>query len=243
MRGYYADWQDLAEAALGCAERLGSFRDKVGVLIQLAGARTRANRHPEAIVALRTALALTEEHDDPNLIALVLDHLAIALTHAGHLVEGKEYFGRCVRLHRANGHNSRLGVTLNNLADNHRQLGEYEDALRHLFESLDLRRKLGDKLGIGVTILSIAEVYAQDNRADEALVWLTDALALARESGNSESEWRSLTVRAGLHRAAGRLGAARQDLVAALSLSESVGDHAGADEARRALAEVGVPIT
>ncbi|MDP9791756.1 hypothetical protein J2S43_000268 [Catenuloplanes nepalensis] len=53
-----------------------------------------------------------------------------------------------------------------------------------------------------------------------------------------EGEWRALTVRAGLLRAAGRLGDAQADLVDALALSESVGDGTGADEVRKALAEL-----
>ncbi|MET0425676.1 MAG: tetratricopeptide repeat protein [Actinoplanes sp.] len=238
MRSYYSDWQDLAESALVCARRLGSVRDEIAVLIQLAGARTRANRHPEAIAALRAALAPTDQLDDPTLTAFVLDNLGIALALAGQLTEAKEVFGRCLRLHRANGHPSRLGITLNNLADTHRQLGEHEDALRHLVESLELRRSLGDRLGVGVTTLSIGQVYAQDGRPDEAVTWLTEARTVNRETGNSESEWRALTVRADLHRAAGRLNAAREDLEAALSLSESVGDDAGKDEVLRALKDM-----
>ncbi|GAB7038087.1 MULTISPECIES: AfsR/SARP family transcriptional regulator [Catenuloplanes] len=236
MRGYYTDWQELAEAALRCARRAGDARDEIGVLIQLAGARTRAARHREAIGALRSALEVAERLADGSLTALVLDHLAVALTHAGQLVEAKETFLRCVDLHRAGGHRSRLGITLNNLADCRRQLGEYDDALRHLSESLELRRALGDQIGVGVTTLSIGQVFAEHGRAGEALTWLTDARALTRDSGNREGEWRALTVRAGLLRAAGRPGDARADLVAALALSESVGDDTGADQVRMALA-------
>ncbi|GAB2602726.1 SARP family transcriptional regulator [Paractinoplanes abujensis] len=218
MRGHYTDWLDLAEAALVCARRLASPPDETAVLIQLAGARSRAGRHPEAIAALRTALTVA----DDSLVALVLDHLAVALTNGGHLREAQECFRRCVGLHRANGRRSSLGITLNNLADLHRQLGEHEDALGHLFESLALRRELGDRLGEAVTTLSIGQVYAEDGRAGEAITWLTDALALARSTGNTESEWRALTVRARLYRQAGRLDAAHADETAAARLSEAV---------------------
>ena len=238
MRGYYTDWQDLAEAALLCARRSGDARDEIGVLIQLAGARTRAERHREAIDALRSALEVAERLADGSLTALVLDHLAVAFTHAGHLVEAKKTFLRCVDLHRGDGHRSRLGITLNNLGDCRRQLGEYDDALRHLFESLELRRSLGDQIGVGVTTLSIGQVYADDGRVGAALAWLTDARTLTRDSGNSEGEWRALTVRAELHRVAGRFREARSDLVDALALSESAGDDAGADRVRKLLAEV-----
>ena len=155
-----------------------------------------------------TALGLSERVGDPALSTLVLDHLGIALTHAGRLVDAKERFGRCVMSHRTSGESSRLGVTLNNLADTHRQLGEYAEARRCLFESLQLRQALGDHLGIGVTTLSIGQVYAEAGRTDDALEWLTAA------------------------HAAGRAGEARADLLAALELSESVGDADGADEVR-----------
>ncbi|MBL7253138.1 AfsR/SARP family transcriptional regulator [Paractinoplanes lichenicola] len=231
MRGYYTDWHDLAEAALAGARRLGSPPDETAVLIQLAGALSRAGQHPEAIGTLRAAPAVTEA----PMTALVLDHLAVALTHGGRLAEAKECFGRCVELHRAGGQRSSLGITLNNLADLHRQLGEYSDALRHLTESLALRRELGDRLGAGITTLTIGQVYAEDGRAGEAVAWLTDALDLARSTGNTESEWRALTVRARLSREAGRLHEARADLADALRLSEAAGDEQGAAEVRQSL--------
>jgi DNA-binding SARP family transcriptional activator/tetratricopeptide (TPR) repeat protein len=236
MRGYYTDWLALAETGVACARRLGSGFDEASVLVQLAGARTWAGQHEDSVAALRTALAISERLDRPGLVTLVLDHLGIGLAHAGLLDEAKDCLGRCVALHRENGSFTSMRVTLNNLADTHRQLGEFDDALRNLFESLRLGRELGDRLGVGVTTLTIGQVYTQDGRSEQALAWLGDALSAARDSGNREAEWRTLVVRADLHRDARRFGPARLDLDTALALSEHTGDSVGAAEAQRKLA-------
>jgi DNA-binding SARP family transcriptional activator len=239
MRGYYADWAELAEAGLAAARRFGSVRDEAEMLVQLGGARTRAGRHRESADALRTALALSEELGSPRMIAVALDHLGISLAFGGELAEAKAFLTRCVDVHRASGANHRLGVTLNNLSDVLLQLGDTRTALVHLQESLALRRELDDRLGLGITTLTIAQVHARNGSSGEALRWLAKALAAARDSGNHEAERTALITRAGLYRDAGDAERARQDLTAALALAEHARDEVGIAELTMALHQLG----
>ena len=232
MRGHYQDWRRLSEDALACARRIGSQADEVVARTHLANAQARTGNPELAVRTLREALIGTS---DLRLIATVHDHLGVVLAADGDLAGARESFQRSAALHRARPHPHDLGVTLNNLADVHLQLGETTDALRHLQESLRLRRGLDDQLGIGITTLTIGQVFAHDRRYPEALDWLGRALAGAREHGNREAEWRALMVRADVHVALGDAAAAHQDLAAALAVGEQIGDPAISAQARQAL--------
>jgi DNA-binding SARP family transcriptional activator len=236
MRAYYREWHALAALALVAARRLRSRPDEATALTHLSVARGRLGENDAAVTGLREALALREAEGDRRAMAVTLDHLAARLAAAGQLAEARTCFERALPIHREQDDARSVGVTLNNLADVLLQLGQTAAALDCLEESMVLRRTVADELGLGITMLTIGQVHARNDDRAQAYRWLGDALGVARRTGNREAEWRALTVRADVHRADGRADRARDDLVAALTLSEHVRDDAGIDQVRRALA-------
>ncbi|MEU1810651.1 AfsR/SARP family transcriptional regulator [Micromonospora aurantiaca (nom. illeg.)] len=236
MRGHYRALREVAEGALGCARRLGSRRDEATSLTYFAVAQSRLGETDQAVGSLRMALALHEAGGEGRAVAVTLDHLGVLQAAAGRLDEAEAAFLRALDMHRRRDDRQRLGVTLNNLADVLLQLDRTEAALVHLQESLRLRRELRDELGLGITMLTIGQAHARGGRCQQAYEWLGTALTTVRATGNREAEWRVLTVRADVHRAAGRAAAARDDLHLALALSEQIGDANGAREVRSVLA-------
>ncbi len=238
MRGYYHDLREVADCALRCARRLGSRPDESLSLTYFAMAQSRLGDTDQGVGNLRVALALNEADGDTGAVAVTLDHLGLLLGAANRFEEGQAAFERALHMHRQRDDRRRIGITLNNLADVLLHLGQSESALEHLRESLRLREESGDEFGLAITILTIGQAYARDGRHQQAYPWLERALTAVRATGNLEAEWRVLIVRAEIDRTTGRLDAAREGLHRALAISQQIGDVAGAQEVRRALAEL-----
>ncbi len=133
----------------------------------------------------REALAISRDLDDRYMIAYCLNTLAVCLYYL--YKNADEYLRMTTEasiIRREIGDYFGLGVSLNNLADYHQRVGNWEEAERCITECLALHRRSGNTLGIGLGFRNHTAQLFFRHDLENAKNEIREGLALARETGH-----------------------------------------------------------
>lgn len=121
-------------------------------------------------------------------------NLAILLQLRGRLHEARRQQERAVAIQRALGLGSMLGLSLTNLAEIERDLGQIRSSADLLAEALDLARELEDRSGLAGADLALARLAVAQKRPQLAYGHAEQAHTLYAELDNAINEIRALAV-------------------------------------------------
>ncbi len=97
-------------------------------------------------------------------------------------------FEKALALFRASGDQHGEAVTLGNIGNCYKRLGDYSRALQFHAQALKLKRELGDRLEEGKTLSHLGLVYWEMADYAKAIDQLTKAIAIAQELKNAQLE-------------------------------------------------------
>jgi tetratricopeptide (TPR) repeat protein len=131
-----------------------------------------------------------------------------------------------------------IAITLNNIAEIHADLGNYQKALEVHTEVLQLRRAVGDTDGEANTLNHLGTALAKLGERDKARDHFERALAIHRTSANPYMLARTLTNLGALDREIGNNVQALARLNEALEVSRTIHERSGQAAALAELARI-----
>jgi len=141
-------------------------------------------RYGQAREHLEQSLAIARELNDSQMIAHVLQPLALAALGQGESEAARRYLEEAIALARAQGDRRELAGAINALAQVHRIEGDLETAQPLYEQVVTLARELGDREITAVGLLNLAMVSLGRNSSERARLILIEALAIADETGS-----------------------------------------------------------
>jgi len=133
-------------------------------------------------------------------------------------------FEELLKNYRAAGDRSREALSLAQIGNCHKHMGQYDTALQFLRQSKDLNIEIGDRSEEGWVINSIGLVYWEMADYDQALSRMGETLQVAQESGDQKLEATVLNNTALVHDELGNYGESRQLYSQALDVFRELKD-------------------
>ena len=186
------------------------------------------------------ALDLAEGSTNCNLIGGILLGLGCTLYQGnlpGENQESVAYIERAIQCLEKGGHKDYLALAYNNLGDNLRFSGEWDQAIWNLNRAIEVAER-NSKLSYEATArITLAEILCARGRFGDAEAHLNKSLSLIDGSGDKWLESNALRILADVHRGAGRVDPALRTLRQAMQISTSIGDLHGVTLSMVGLAE------
>ena len=235
-------WTELASVqriAVQAARTAGS-RGGEAWALQCLGSTLAVAGQPEALARLEEALAIRRETGD----TLGQAQTAVSISDAYRQLQGPEaaydHSVRLLDLVREVNDPALLAHSLNGLGVVCHELGRREEAAAYYREAL--RTALPSNTNISAYFLgNIGRIHLDSGRLDEAIAALTESHASHTASGDLLGQALALQFLGKSHRASGDYDEARDALLRALELYQSLKSEAGADAIRTELAELAQP--
>jgi DNA-binding NtrC family response regulator/tetratricopeptide (TPR) repeat protein/transposase len=185
------------------------------------------------------ALDLAEGSTNTNLIGGVLLDLGTILIHGfpGENEESARYLERGIDYLERGGHKDYLALAYNNLGDNLRHSGSWDEAIQNLNKAIGVSQQFSKPSHEATGRITLAEILSSRGEYDEAEEHLKKALELIDVIGDKWLESNALRILATVHRGTGRYDLALKTLRDTMQLSTSIGDLHGVTLAMVGLAE------
>jgi DNA-binding NtrC family response regulator/tetratricopeptide (TPR) repeat protein/transposase len=185
------------------------------------------------------ALELAEGSTNTNLIGGVLLDLGTILIHGfpGENEESARYLERGIEYLERGGHKDYLALAYNNLGDNLRHSGSWDEAIENLHKAISVSKQYAKPSHEATGRITLAEVLAARGQYSEAEEHLKTVLDLIEVIGDKWLESNALRILATVYRGTGRVDLALKTLRDTMQLSTSIGDLHGVTLAMVGLAE------
>ncbi|MCK6579276.1 MAG: hypothetical protein L6Q98_14390 [Anaerolineae bacterium] len=195
-RGYRNPWEDDADRAQALSEAVRLYKkvhDIWGDLMCIVLLKWASSYHdytPADINEYQHALSTAHSLGDSFIITRLLTQIGLALQEQdGDNTATIASFEQVLALRRAQGNPSLIAGALINLALQHAAVGQFELALRELYEAIDIRRRQGvTRNTIGLD--DIGEIHLRMGLLDEARRVFEEAYAIVRDT--EQHAWRNI---------------------------------------------------
>jgi hydrogenase-4 transcriptional activator len=185
------------------------------------------------------ALELAEGSRNINLIGGILLDLGTTIFRGfpGENSESARYIERAIEYLDRGGHKDHLALAYNNLGDNLRYSGSWEQAIESLNKAIEVSQRYSKPDQEATARITLAEILCCRGAFDGAELHLKRSLELIEGSGDKWLESNALRILGVAHRGTGRTDAALRTLRQTMQLSTSIGDLHGVTLAMVGLAE------
>jgi tetratricopeptide (TPR) repeat protein/transcriptional regulator with XRE-family HTH domain len=238
VRGYWQDWAQANQTALGVARRTSDQAAQAQALNDLGGAHWRRARYDQALACLQDSLAIHRKLGGLPGQATILGNLGVIHEQQGRYEHALTCQQESLAIHRKQGDRRGQAISLGNLGSIHEQLDQYGQALACQQESLALFRELGERHGHAIALGNLGKVYGRQGRYQHSLACLHESLAMCRELGDRWVEASNLHELGVVYQRQGRFEQALGYLHASLGIRRELGDRRGQGESLRELGVV-----
>ena len=185
------------------------------------------------------ALELAEGSTNANLIGGILLNLGTTLFHGfpGESQESARYIERAITYLEKGGHKDYLAEAYNNLGDNLRHSGSWEEAIENLDKAIAVSQQYSKPSQEATARITLAEILSARGQFSTAEEQLKKSLDLIEGSGDKWLESNALRILAAVYRGTNRTELALKLLRETMQLSTSIRDLHGVTLAMVGLAE------
>lgn len=237
-RGYWDDWENLAEAIVRAALRQSDPGAQAVASLELGTLASVRTRSESAIDHLRRSIVLFRQVGDELGEGRALNNVAVVQTNRGAYAEAAASLRHCLDLQRASEDRNGECITLDNLATLHVRRKNYAAAKASCERSIHLHDENGTTSLSSVALTVLGLVHSRTGRHQDAVRTVNSGLELARADGNRYREAYALAdLGAALH-AAQRSNRAVEPLESALALQRELRDEFGLAGTLRSLGSV-----
>jgi diguanylate cyclase (GGDEF)-like protein len=181
--------------------------DLLAALNRLGATLSYIGEYAESINILKEALHLSEKLGDISYRAKVYANLGSIHADIGHLEDGLDHFLKALDIFRTQkDSHEEITISLNNIGNVYKELGEFDKALAPLTEGYTLARTYNLTALISSITTEIGEVLQKQGEPDKAEDYFQRALELAREQDFTDCIADSLLKLADLRQQAGEYG-------------------------------------
>ncbi|MFD8494939.1 ATP-binding protein [Amycolatopsis sp. NPDC059657] len=172
----------VAEMGIAAADRAGNHTQQAFFLLLYGETAIGMGWWEQAQTYLDRAVRLTQQLDDPELQASLLNSRGLLFLAKGQAEEAVRCLGPVLPLSRGIGARRMEAVVDGNLCEAHTRIGNYQLALEHGERSLSLRRQVGDLRGEAAALTQLARAWLGLHDPDRAIALCRDAIALGRST-------------------------------------------------------------
>jgi signal transduction histidine kinase len=131
---------------------------------------------------LLKALALSKEAGvSYDLLASILDSIAVVYVNDGQLDKAYDTYLECLRLGEESSGKVNLGYALIGIGDLFEKQNRFDEAKEYYLRSLTVRKEIGYKVGEATSLLHLGKLLLKQNNSDQAKEYLTEALKVAED--------------------------------------------------------------
>lgn len=148
----------------------------------------------EALSAMEAALPVAEEVGDFEVLANLLNNLALIYREKGHIVRSREFRTRSAEVNKRRGDEASYALAIGSLGELSFVQGNWDDAEAYLEQALSIVRRLGASFFAATPRMYLAHVLAARGEFAKAGEHFDEALHIARE-GDQYALVRGITDR------------------------------------------------
>ncbi|HXG90756.1 MAG TPA: sigma 54-interacting transcriptional regulator [Blastocatellia bacterium] len=186
------------------------------------------------------ALELAEGTTNTNLLGMILLNLGISIdeSYLGKREKAAEYERRAIEYLEKGGHKDYLALAYNNLGENLRESGLWDEAIQNFNKAIDIAQRYAQPNYEATARVSLSEILCAKGVIEEAEAHLKKSLELIGTGSDKWLESNALRILAIVYKDNGRIEEALSILRQAMRLSTSIGDMHGVTRAQVGLAEI-----
>ncbi|MGK5684263.1 tetratricopeptide repeat protein [Actinoplanes sp. URMC 104] len=203
-QGAYADALAMAGRHLAMATEAGDLSAMSGALNHMGICYLSTGRAEEALDYLSRAFRTAEQAGDRNWMLHGANNLGLALHRHADLVQAIDSYRRALDVARDIGARQTASVTVGNMGEIYREVGDFLRARTCAMYSLRIAVELRDWTTVVDQLTGLSVIAAAESRPDDAARLLERAIPLARELDSPYYLCESLHRLARLHLSGGR---------------------------------------
>lgn len=237
-RPRWREWEELNQAALRVARRLGDLPAQARLLGGLGVAHRKLFQLEQATAVLTESIRIHESVGSQRHAAQALDQLGMVYYNLSRYDEAIGYLQESQARARQVGDRVEEAIGLNNLAAVLQRVGRVNEAVACCRRSLAVWRHLGDRHREAVVRSNLADALVRAGQPEQAIAQYQRALTVALEFRDQHGESYTLAGLGEAHLRAGRSDTARHLLEQALAADRAIGHRWGEGRAHQLLGEV-----
>lgn len=215
------------EAALAIAREIGNRRDEGVVISNLAILLHDQGRLDESSEHYKSALAIHRELGHRREEGIALGNLASLELAQGRIEQAREHFETALAIANEVGHRRHAGFLLESLGDLHLRQGRLDESRSNYEQALAISREVGNRRSEAFVTSGLGEILERQGMIFQAREAVRAGEALLRSLGLPQDIAKILCIRGRLDLACEDTAAAREALIEAESVAQSMG--AGAE--------------
>jgi tetratricopeptide (TPR) repeat protein len=192
--GRHQDWVQTQRIAAAAAQRVGDRNAQAHSHYLLGYALSVTGDNAAAEPVVRRSLELFRELGDRGHEAMVLNGLAIMMSHEGRLQEALDMALDGLRTVKAAGFWWVEGTLDNTVGGLHGALGLYEQGLAHCQRAIGLHQEAGNFAAAGSDIETMGDIYRWRGDLGQACTAYRQAIEMHRDAGARFEEAKALAV-------------------------------------------------
>ena len=200
--------------------------------------RTKTKDYSLVSALIPEALDYRDKTDDPKLLVMLYNNLAIYYKATGRSDQALEYYHMALLLCEEQNDKSSIGLISSNMGLLYEQQDKTDLALEYLNKSLAIRRELNNKLGESYVRTNLGLVYENLKKYEIALDHYHKSLDLKEQTGSSKGMailYNNIGI---IHRKLGQLDSARYYCTQSLAMRIKLNDKLGEARTRTTLGQI-----
>jgi CHAT domain-containing protein/tetratricopeptide (TPR) repeat protein len=155
----------------------------IRILTGLGLASWNLGKFTESIKHLDQAAKLAQEKNQPHLLALAYENLAVSYSARADFQQALDYYRKALAIFESEKNPHAMAYVYGNMGVTYERMGDIENAMTLYEKSLEIHKRGDYRFGQGIQTENIAEMHHRLGHHDQAIEYSLKALELVREEG------------------------------------------------------------
>jgi len=155
----------------------------IRILTGLGVASWNLGKFTESINHLDQAAKLAQEKDQPHLLALAYENLAVSYAARADFQQALDYYRKALAIFENEKNPHAMAYVYGNMGVTYERMGDIESAMTLYEKSLEIHKRGDYRFGQGIQTENIAEAHHKLDHHDQAIEYSLKALELVRNEG------------------------------------------------------------
>jgi CHAT domain-containing protein/Flp pilus assembly protein TadD len=173
----------LLEIGSGYAAQSTDSELHIRILTGLGLASWNLGKFTESIEHLDQAAKLAQEKNQPHLLAIAYENLAVSCSARGDFQQALDYYRKALSIFEDEKNPHAIAYVYGNMGVTYERMGDIENAMTLYEKSLEIHKRGDYRFGQGIQTENIAEAHHKLGHHDQAIEYSLKALELVRNEG------------------------------------------------------------
>ena len=155
----------------------------IRILTGLGLASWNLGKFTESIKHLEQAVKLAQQKNQPHLLAIAYEDLAVSYSARADFQQALDYYRKALAIFESEKNPHAIAYVYGNMGVTYERMGDIENAMTLYEKSLEIHKRGDYRFGQGIQTENIAEAHHRLGHSDQAIEYSLKALALVHEEG------------------------------------------------------------